>query len=309
MKSGKVIDLRGGKRIEAPRPRPASPAPHNRDRGVSPIRVRRRKLRAVVAFMFILLIAGAVYGVHWLSYLPRFTVQAIQVQGTEQLDPALIQSYVGSVIDDGSYHFLSRSNIFLYPKVVIEKGIVESFPRVKTATVSRDGMFGQNVTVAIVERAPLAQWCTSTAQSDCYAMDDQGYIFSTAASSTDTVRFAQPYLFTGGIATDTTSVIGQTFAPGHVPGILALLHLLIQNDDLTPVSVDVQDDQDFSIMFSQGFLLKASYGEDANALARNIQLVLGSDVLKGQQENLEYIDLRFGNRVYYKLKGQDQTAV
>ena len=309
MKSGKVIDLRAGKRIEAPRPRAVAPAPHNRDRGVSPIRVRRRKLRAIVAFILIVLVALAVYGVHWVSYLPRFTVQTIQVQGTEQLDPALIRSYVGSVIDDGSYHFLSRSNIFLYPKTVVEQGIVESFPRVKTAIVTRDGVLGQDVTVTIAERAPFAQWCTSIDQSDCYAMDDQGYIFSTAASSTDTVRFAQPYLFTGGIATNTPTVIGQTFAPGHVPGVLALLHLLIQNDDLTPVSVDVQDDQDFSVMFSQGFLLKASYGEDANALARNIQLVLGSDVLKDQQENLEYIDLRFGNRVYYKLKGQDQTAV
>jgi cell division septal protein FtsQ len=309
MKSGKVIDLRGGKRPEPARERTAASASHHRDRGVSPIRVRRRKLRAIVVVIALLLITLAVYGVHWVSYLPRFTVRTIQIHGAEQIDPLLIQSYVGSVIDNGSYHFLSRANIFLYPKTVVEKGIVGSFPRVSAANMSRDGILGQDLSVTITERTPFAQWCTSSDQVSCFAMDDQGFIFAAAASSTDSIRFAQPYLFTGGVATTTANEIGQTFAPGHVPGLLALLHLLVQNDELTPVSVEVEDDQDFSIMFSQGFLLKASYGEDANALARNIQLVLGSDTLKDQQANLEYIDLRFGNRVYYKLKGQDQTAV
>lgn len=308
MKSGKVIDLRGGVRREPERSRP-SPAPHNRDRRVSPIRVRRRKLRAFIALVVVCLIALVIYGVHWISYVPRFTVASIHVEGAREIDPTLIQSYAGSIIDDGSYHFLSRANIFLYPKHVIENGIVASFPRIDTATVTRDGILGRTITITISERAPFALWCTSIDQTSCFAMDEQGFIFTESASSTDGARFVQPYLFTGGVATGTANVIGQTFAPGHVPGIIALLHLLVQNAGLSPVSVAVEDDQDFSVMFAQGFVLKASYGEDANALARNVQLVLGSDALKGQEANLEYIDLRFGNRVYYKLKGEDQTAV
>lgn len=254
-----------------------------------------------------MLVGLSIYGVHWASYLPRLTVQSIEVRGTEQIDPSLIRSYVGSVIDDGSYHFLSRANIFLYPKEIAEAGIVGSFPRVSAATITRDGLFGQDITVTVSERSSYARWCASLDEANCYAMDELGYIFTTAASSSDP-RFEQPYLFTGGVDA-TSTVIGQTFAPGHVPGIMALLKLLVQNADLTPVSVTVEDDQDFSVMFAQGFFLKASYGSDAYALARNIQLVLGSNTLKERQADLEYIDLRFGNRVYYKLKGQEQAAV
>jgi len=42
---------------------------------------------------------------------------------------------------------------------------------------------------------------------------------------------------------------------------------------------------------------------------KNLELVLSSDVLKGKTDALEYVDLRFGNRVYYKLKGQKQQSV
>ncbi|MDB5238162.1 MAG: hypothetical protein JWM46_432 [Candidatus Kaiserbacteria bacterium] len=310
MRSGKVIDLRAGKRA-SPEPqtrRLAAPAPHNRDRRVSPIRVRRRKVRAYIALAAVVLLALVVYGVHWVSYLPRLAVREITIEGANQLDPQLIRSYTESVIDDGSFHFLSRSNIFLYPKAIVEKGIVDSFPRVRAASVARNGLLGQTLTVTVDERAPFALWCRALDQNDCFAMDDQGFIFTEAASSTDSVRFEQPYIFSGGVASDTVSVIGRTFAPGHVPGILALLRLLGQSADLTPMSVTVSDDQDFFVTFAQGFILKASYGESPSTLSRNIHLVLGSDALVGKESQLEYVDLRFGNRVYYKLKGEDQAS-
>jgi hypothetical protein len=34
-----------------------------------------------------------------------------------------------------------------------------------------------------------------------------------------------------------------------------------------------------------------------------LQLVLSSDALTGKESELQYVDLRFGDRVYYKLQG------
>ena len=41
---------------------------------------------------------------------------------------------------------------------------------------------------------------------------------------------------------------------------------------------------------------------------KNLQLVLSSGPLKGKDSELEYVDLRFNNRVYYKLKGEVETS-
>lgn len=298
MSSRNIIDLRGGTRSrrEAPRREPAQP----KEKRPVPLRVRRRRTRLVIVALLILALGGAAYGVHSISYLPRLSVGLISVTGTERMDPALIQSYVDSQIHDGSNHFLSRANIFLYPKAVIEKGITASFPRVQTARIIRTG-FSQTLNVAITERKPFAEWCSDA--STCYALDESGFIFS-AVDASSTSAFAQPYVFSGGVG---GAPIGQIFIPGHMTGLLALLRILQQQSGLTPVSIRVENDQDITIHFAEGFDLKASFGEDAAGLARNLQLVLSSPLLQGKESELEYIDLRFGNRVYYKLKGQDQA--
>ena len=43
-------------------------------------------------------------------------------------------------------------------------------------------------------------------------------------------------------------------------------------------------------------------------MVRNLQLVLSSNPLNGKASDLQYIDLRFGNRVYYKLKGEAEAT-
>ena len=116
---------------------------------------------------------------------------------------------------------------------------------------------------------------------------------------------AEPYIFSGALAGEP---VGQVFIPGHLPGLLALLSVLQQQNGLTPLRVSVVSGQDFSVDFQEGFLLKASFGADAGTLARNLKLVLGSDALSGKESQIEYVDLRFGNKAYFKLKGESATS-
>jgi hypothetical protein len=104
-----------------------------------------------------------------------------------------------------------------------------------------------------------------------------------------------------------TSPIGHVYASAHFPGILALLRYLGQAG-ITAQGATIIDDRDFTVLLAEGFYLKASFGEDASALAGNLKLVLSSDALKGKESKLEYVDLRFGNRIYYKLQGQAEAG-
>ena len=99
----------------------------------------------------------------------------------------------------------------------------------------------------------------------------------------------------------------------HLPGILALLQILSQTG-YAATGATVQNAQDFWVPLSigqpasgQGFYIKASFGEDPNSIVNNLQLVLSSDALAGKFDQLEYVDLRFGDRVYYKLRGGAET--
>jgi len=133
-------------------------------------------------------------------------------------------------------------------------------------------------------------------------MDDGGFVFA----ENEATSSPHEYVFEGGVATSSRP-IGQSFVPAHLPGILVLLQTLSQAG-LPPTGASVDNEQDFSVPLQNGFYVKASFGEDAGLLVKNLQLVLSSDALQGKQAEIEYIDLRFGDKVYYKLKGANEVT-
>ncbi len=130
-------------------------------------------------------------------------------------------------------------------------------------------------------------------------MDNNGLLFDTAIASSTT---GLPYIFTGGVSATSTTPPGSSFVPGHFEGLLAFLEQL-QENGFAPQGARVENNQDFTIPLQNSFYLKASFGEDAGDLLKNLQLVLASDALRDKRDQIEYVDLRFGDRVYYKLKG------
>lgn len=297
MSIGRVVDLRKGG--SAPRRKPTRPHPE-RERRI-PLRVQRRKRRIVTAVASVLFVAVMAYAVHLISYAPRLTIQSITVQGTQYVPADLVLSYVESVLDDGSYHFLARDNIAVYPKDVIEAGIVRDFPRIKTASVGRASTFSNALVVSVAERAPFARWCAAPSGSStaCFLMDETGFVFSEHGPFDPKPN--EQYVFSGGF--DTDNPIGRTFEPDHLSGIVSLLAKL-REARFAPLGVVKERADDLSIPLEQGFALKATYGSDPERVVRDLELVLASEVLRGKVDELEYVDLRFGNRVYYKLKGE-----
>ncbi len=301
----KIVDLRPGRQ----------PARANRDqvslfaaktaKRPMPLRARRRRVRALQLFVVLLVLAAGAWGLHLLSYLPVITIQTINVTGAHDASPDLVKTFVQSRLNDGTYPYLSRSNIFLYPRASLQRDVAGFFPRIRAATVSRPSFLSTELDVAVQEREPFARWCEADGVT-CYEMDSGGFIFADASSTAASV-YKEQYVFSGGIGTSSLPV-GQYFVAGNLPALLALLTIVQQQTALTPQLVTVESPQDFSVQFAEGFSLKASFGADASTLARNLKLVLSSAELAGKQAELEYIDLRFGNRVFYKLKGQDQQV-
>lgn len=282
-----------------------------------PLRTRRRRVRALIALGIIVLCGAIVYAVSWLSYLPQFNISGISVMGAKGMKEELIKRSVETVLDDGAYRILSRRNIFLYPRADLERAVSASFPPVESVRITRSSVLATEIVVTIKEREAFARWClsaqagTGMRQGDCYLMDAGGFIYAPmgwAGTSTSSTQ----YIFSGGLSPQdgsatSTYPIGESFVQAHLPGLLSLLTYLGQAG-FTPLGAEVENEQDILMPLQEGFLVKASFGADAGTLVKNLELVLSSDVLKGKTEGLEYVDLRFGNRVYYKLKGQEQQS-
>lgn len=292
----RVIDLRklrAGAEARAVRARNLAP------RHKTSLHARRQKLRAL-AVLFLLVIVGAMlWGVSQLSYSSKLAINGVSIVGTRNVPAPLVRAYVETKLYDGTYPILSNKNIFLYPRAGIEESISEYFPRIRTARISRDGLLAQAIIVNIAERQPTALWCAGDISAfrnskDCYLMDDSGFIFAPSTTSSQ-----ESFLIFGGNLSVSSSPIGETFLPAHISGVLEL-QTLLKKAGYAPVGIYAENEQDFSVQFKEGFTLRALFDSDADTLVRDLQLALSSDSLKGKENRLEYIDLRFGNRLYYK---------
>jgi len=266
----------------------------------SSLRSRRRRSRMFITLAIAVLILGAAYAVRYASYLPRFSIQHIEIAGAKDVGTEPVSTFVASKLVSDSFAFFSPSNIFLYPRKSIEEAIKKDFPRIKDVSISRESLLATAITVSIEERKAFARWCGN---GTCFALDESGFIF--AAAST-TLNVATAYVFEGPLAA--SEPLGQTYLPGSFVGITALLERLGQAG-FSPQKIRTDGEQDFSIDLSHGFTIHASFGTDVGLIVKNLELVLSSDALRGKEGDIEYIDLRFGNRVYYKLKGGEQQSV
>lgn len=302
MSSKNIIDLRDRKtRFREERLIGYSRGPQK----MQPLRARRRRAR-IVAFSLLLLAFGALaYEVHALSYSPRFHIQDISVTGAVNEPTEDVANLARGMLQARDTGFISGATIFTYPKDDIAAALVRTFPRIKSARLVRAEPLATALTIEVQERSPYARWCAGasadTAGSDCYFMDDSGYLFTEAASSS--TPLPEPYVFEGGVASSSMP-IGQSFVPAHLPGIVALADLLGQSH-FSVERIVIGSDTDFTVYLAEGYSLKLSYGANPASLVRTLSLVLSADALQGHQGDLEYVDLRFGDRIYYKLKGEN----
>jgi cell division septal protein FtsQ len=264
-----------------------------RSEKATPLKARRRRARLMAVTIIVLVTATVAFTISWLSHHERFVINRVEVEGAHEITPQSVQEYVMNHIDDSAWRYISQKNIFFYDRQGVESGLAHDMLRIKSVKLSKPSKFSQSLIVSIEERRPAALWCHSSGA--CYRMDDSGFIFDGASSFTVT-----SYTFDGGVAT-TTPPIGQTFAGGRMQEILALLERL-RKAGFAAGGISVDSDNDYRAHLVKGYDLKISFGTNPNKLTRDLQLVLASDALEGHESNLAYIDLRFGNRVYFRMK-------
>jgi cell division septal protein FtsQ len=264
----------------------------------NPVRLatRRRKRRiilAAVALLFLgILICGAIYIIH----LPAFSIQKIEVSGAHDVSDAAIRQYAETLLDDGQMHIIPKRMILAYPKIAIAAGLREQFPRLSSASVSRPSLFSTTLAIAVAERSLYAAWCAQPGAASCYDMDTTGFLYAPLDLATSTGYIT----FYGGVMKP-ESPIGLYMAPDYFDQVKQFI------SGMTAAGFHVQSfailsDKDFDAVLDTGLHVRGSFDYAADDMIGNLTAAMGANSIAGKEDSLEYIDLRFGNRVYFKFK-------
>jgi hypothetical protein len=238
-----------------------------------------------------------------LSQIDFFAIKRVVISGNSNIPSDQIQTLVDGAIHTSYIGLFPKTNVFLYPKSSIAEKVFKTFPRIKTVNVYTESLNILNVRVE--ERNPAALWCSAI---QCYLADDTAYIYAEVKGATeDAPAEGEGLVAISGLDEVVGSVpVGKIFIDQE--DFKKILHVVdeMKKDNLLVDTVEFRskDEVNFWILNKDPngpkkkviFSSRKDYEESYN----NLTAALKSNALSTTTD-FEYIDTRFGNKVFYRL--------
>ena len=257
-----------------------------------PLRFKRKKRR--VSFLrqrffwygtgLLFLLMSLFYAVVFSSWL---NVQEIKFQGTSKILP----EHILSLVEDNFWQeFLGipTNSILLFDIKDMEEKLSFVFPAILRVTVQRS--LPQTLVVKVEEREQIVTWCSST----CFAIDAEGVLFKEVEEQGEYV-----VLDLNGEAT-----LGQELLK---PSLLALLldfkerfQEAGESLQFSTAAFEIGQRKQVEAITQEGWRILLDLKENMEWQQTKLELVLQQKVPQERREELEYIDLRFGDQAYVK---------
>ena len=248
-------------------------------------------------FLGIFSAAGILAGLWSGPRYPELLISNINVSGNNAVKEGLIKNSVANNITGVFYIFFPKNNSLWFPKETIEETLLKDYPRLATASVGLKDL--KNIEVRVTEREAKDLYCKGEKENptNCYFVDNRGFIFAEAPSFTGSVykRF---------FSTTTEFVIGQQVMLRPDFEAITQFSDALSKNGLNVNSVFMDKDS-LKLGLEDGGEIILSNASGANSALDNLLILLKSNDFKGRSGDgklkFQYIDLRFGNKVYYKI--------
>jgi hypothetical protein len=263
-------------------------------------RKRRRRVRIILLIaVLVLLLIAAIFG---FFRIPALQVKEVVVTGASEIDATELRTIAEEQSSGNHYFFVPKRFALAYPGEAIEKIILERHKEISAVEVRVRG--GNKVEIIIEERTPEAVYCSVS----CYYFDGNGLVYQEATTTNafiDYVIFrdirpefqASSSLGSHPLAADTFKEI-KKFSNRLTDLGLHLKEVSIETGDNMSVST-----REGRLVISTKESLEAQYEFLKTALSQSI--FKNPD---GSIRNFGYIDLRFGKKIFYKLKTEPVFA-
>lgn len=145
-----------------------------------------------------------------------------------------------------------------------------------------------------IERNPFALLCK---EEQCVYIDKDGYIFEKAPyfSGEIFLKFFDERDNNQGLALNRVLLSKDQFEN------INKFKDLINHEEIYISAVFLKNDGNFEFKTTEGWLIKLDERNDQKISFENLKISLEQEI-KEKRKDLDYIDLRFGNKVFYKFK-------
>jgi hypothetical protein len=265
---------------------------------------RQKKIGSLI-ILSIIVIVVLIGIVAWQSGNEKISISKITVKGNSVLDSEDLSEFASSEMNGRYAGLFKKNNILIYPKNELKDKMLEKYKRVLSIDIYA-GSF-TSIVIEIVERKPKYLYCGENILSvdeigKCYFIDDTGYIYSKAPYFSGNVFFE----FYGLANNNYDDLVGQYFLGTQDFKKINLLRAGISKlgFDLIMFKINEEGDYTFYIKGGGSYIkgggrILFNKNQDYSIVLDNLDSAM--DSILSLNKKINYIDLRFGNKVFYKF--------
>ncbi len=263
--------------------------PKNRRRSLDPA-TRLLLRQTLIGFGLTILLSCVLITVWHVTRLSALTITSIEVTGGDTVDHAEVREVVEAALAGTYVQLVPRRFAWLYPASTIHDQLAD-LPRVSSITLQRTD--GRTLRIELTEYQPYALWCEYEDGDTCLFVSREGYAFA-AAPSLRGGAFVRLY------SAEHLPAIGEYILPSEmVDDLWWLLGAVPQVSELVPMAVILGPGPRAVISLTRGGELRITFDQDVTATIHYLQALVGSEeFIHLQDEPFQYIDMRFGNRLF-----------
>ncbi|MFA5764039.1 MAG: FtsQ-type POTRA domain-containing protein [Candidatus Paceibacterota bacterium] len=234
----------------------------------------------------------------WLSRTEKVRVQHITISGDSSISQDDILNVVKADMEKKYLWIIGTDNFILLNKGRVEQDILSNYKKIESAEISFSDM--NSIDVKVTNRVASSFWCLGTPMDakNCFFMDQNGLVFSEAPN----IPGSDMFRYFGSI---TENFVGASYFDRDEFQKMGKFISDMKAISFDPISFNAVDAHEYETYLSSGgkVLLNDQKGFEASfvklkALVDNGYVKTTPDFLK----RINYIDLRFGDKVSFKLR-------
>lgn len=255
---------------------------------------KKRKRRRIKLILFITFFLTLIVATTYFSRQEQFLISKIKIQEEKTTDQNNIIQKVKNLLDGYYLWIIPRANALIYPRRNIEAQLLAEFPKFKSVDLNLEGF--QTLVVSTTERASFALYCAHT--SECFFLDEEGYIFAPVPSFSETVYF----IYT--TETPIENSVGKILMSAEMFRALSKFIKKLSILGIYPTALAI-DNGEYRLSLPSGGEILWQSTNSLTLVYSNLEAFLSDESIKIQKDFLDKIsqlDLRTENKVFWKVK-------
>ena len=235
-------------------------------------------------------IAGLIY---LLFFAKLFDVRAVEVISPSAIPSEEVHRVAVNILERKWLTIARKSNGIVFSPEKIRDELMRTIPRIKDVVIRRVSL--HRIEITITERQPVGLWCLVKKET-CYYFDEGGTAFAKLLP-------VSGYLFIAiNDSRDRSVELGARVAPETwIKHILEVKrHLQFGGISISEIQIPDGSYEEFHIVTREGWKIFMSNDTDIDRQITSMLQFIKQNFTTDQRRQLQYIDLRVDDRIYYK---------